>query len=176
VNPAPVAPSPSSLLFDVFALNQAVGRLLDETLRDAPLRPTEYAVSSAIFELEAATPTAVAARLGMRLTTFMDQLRAFERRGFAQRIPHPTDRRSYRVALTAEGLAAHRAANRAFETGYQAFEGELGGDVAAARSALAALRAAADRARSRGAADLAPAADPGAEPVVATPPSVGRAG
>jgi DNA-binding MarR family transcriptional regulator len=163
VNPPPSDPSSSSLLFDVFALNQSIGRLLDETMRDAPLRPTEYAVSSAIFELEAATPTAVAARLGMRLTTFMDQLRSFERRGFARRIAHPTDRRSYRVALTAEGLAAHRAANRAFETGYRAFEGALGDDMAGARAALATLRAAADRTRA------------GRRPP-ATPRSGGRAG
>ena len=157
----------TSLLFDVFALNQAVGRLLDETMRDAPLRPAEYAVASAIFELEAAAPTAVAARLGMRLTTFMDQLRTFERRGFARRIAHPTDRRSYRVVLTTEGLAAHRAANRAFETGYQAFELEVGADLVAARATLAALRAAADRTR----AGTLPA-----RAGVATPPSGDRAG
>jgi DNA-binding MarR family transcriptional regulator len=157
---SPGESSSISLLFDVFALNQAVGRLLDETMRDAPLRPAEYAVSSAIFELEAATPTAVAARLGMRLTTFMDRLRAFERRGFARRIAHPTDRRSYRVALTTEGLAAHRAANRAFESGYQAFVDEVGDDVAAARSMLASLREAADRARAGRKSATAGAATP----------------
>ncbi len=167
MSPTLPAPAGTSLLFDVFALNQAVGRLLDEAMRDAPLRPTEYAVSSAIFELEAGTPTAVAARLGMRLTTFMDQLRAFERRGFARRIAHPTDRRSYRVALTTEGLAAHRAANRAFETGNRAFEDELGGEVTAARATLAAVRAAAER---TGAGRRA------APEAVPTRPSGGRAG
>lgn len=164
---APADLAGTSLLFQVFALNQAVGRLLDDAMRDAPLQPAEYAVSSAIFELGAATPTALAARLGMRLTTFMDRLRAFERRGFAHRIAHPNDRRSYRVALTPEGLAAHRAANLAFEAGNRAFERELGGEVMSARATLLALRAAADGARAGRRA---------ASKGVATRPSAGRAG
>ena len=142
------APLPTSLLFDVFALNQAVGRLLAETMRDGPLTPAEYAVYSAIFELEAATPTQLAARLGMRLTTFVDQLRAIEARGHARRHAHPTDGRSYRVALTAEGLAAHRAANERFERAYAAFDAELGPE-AAAKAAIREVHDAADRARAR---------------------------
>jgi DNA-binding MarR family transcriptional regulator len=143
VTPASEAPA-TSLLFDVFALSQAVGRLLAEAMRDAPLTPSEYAVSSAMFELEAATPTQLATRLGMRLTTLMDQLRAFERRGLARRVAHPTDRRSYRVVLTAEGLAAQAAANRAYEAGARAFERALGDRSGVARSALRNLRAAAE--------------------------------
>ena len=139
-------PLDTSILFDVFALNQAVGRLLAETMRDGPLTPGEYAVYSAIFELEAATPTAIAARLSMRLTTFMDHLREIARRGHARRLPHPTDRRSYRVTLTAEGRAAHRAANERFERAYSAFEAELGPEHAA-KAAIRAVRDAADRAR-----------------------------
>lgn len=137
----------TSLLFDVFSLNQAVSRLLTETMRDGPLTPTEYAVYSAIFELEAATPTQLAARLGMRLTTFMDQLRELERRGHARRLAHPTDRRSYRVVLAGDGLAAHRAANRHFERAYAAFKSELG-DEEGARVALHSVREAALRART----------------------------
>jgi DNA-binding MarR family transcriptional regulator len=157
----------TSLLFDVFALNQAVGRLLAEAMRDAPLTPSEYAVSSAIFELEAASPTQLAARLGMRLTTFMDQLHAFERRGLARRVAHPTDRRSYRVVLTGDGLAAQAAANRAYEAGAQAFERALGARADDARAALRHLRAAAEAS----ARDLTAVPAP-----PATPPSVGRAG
>ena len=157
----------TSLLFDVFALNQAIARLLGEAMRDAPLTSGEYAIYSAIFELEATSPTRIAARLGMRLTTFMDHLRSIEGRRHARRVPHPTDRRSYRVVLTTDGLAAHRASNRAFEAGYRAFEDALGdGHVdgeggASARAVLRRLREAADRAARAGAA---------------TPPSGGRGG
>ncbi len=142
-------PLDTSLLFEVFALNQAVGRFLADAMRDGPLTPAEYAVSSAIFELESATPTVLAGRLGMRLTTFMDQLRTLERRGHAGRLAHPTDRRSYRVVLTADGLAAHRAANRLFEAAHAAYVAALGAGEVRPRQVLRAMREAADRARPR---------------------------
>ncbi len=141
----------TSLLFEVFALSQAVGRLLAEAMSDGPLTPTEYAVYSAIFELEAASPTQLASRLGMRLTTFMDQFRPIEGRGHARRIDHPGDRRSYLVTLTADGLAAHRAANRRFEEAHGALVAELAGADASAHDTLRAVRIASDAAR----ADLA---------------------
>jgi DNA-binding MarR family transcriptional regulator len=142
-------PLDTSLLFDVFALNQAVGRLLAGAMRDGPLTPAEYAVYSAIFELESATPTALAARLGMRLTTCIDQLRLLEDRGHARRLPHPRDGRSYLVALTANGLEAHRAANRRFEAAYAAFTASLQGGEPAAKRAIALIRNAADAALAR---------------------------
>src|SRR5689334_17717483 len=141
----------TSLLFDVFATSQAVGRLLAEAMRGIGLAPTEYAVYSAIFDLEAATPTALAARLGMPLTTLADHLRALEARGHAARLPHPTDRRSYRVVLTASGRAAHRAANAGFEAAHRAFSAALPAGEARARAGLADIRAAAERAASEGA-------------------------
>ena len=147
---SPSRPDPldTSLLFEVFALNQAVGRFLAEAMRGGPLTPAEYAVYSAIFELESATPTALAARLGMRLTTFADQLRQMESRGHARRLPNPRDGRSQLVTLTAAGLEAHRAANRLFEAAYATFLEELGGDEAPAKRALEWVRDAAERALS----------------------------
>lgn len=136
-------PLDTSILFDVFVLNQAVGRLLATAMRDGPLTPAEYAVYSAIFELEAASPTELAARLGMRLTTFMDQLRLIEGRGHARRLDNPKDRRSYRVVLTATGLDVHRAANRLFEAAYQAFIRRLPEGVGPAKQALLVVREAA---------------------------------
>ena len=136
----------TSILFDVFALNQAVGRLLAEAMRDGPLTPGEYAVYSAVFELEAASPTQLAARLGMRLTTFMDQLRLMESRGHARRVGHPTDGRSYRVVLTAAGLEAHRAANLLFERADDLFRANLPDGQPAARAGVVGVRRAADAA------------------------------
>jgi len=136
----------TSILFDVFALSQAVGRLLAAAMRDGPLTPSEYAVYSAVFELEAASPTQLAARLGMRLTTFMDQLRLLEARGHARRVDHPTDGRSYRVVLTAAGREAHRTANRRFEDAARALRERLPDGEAAAKAGLLTVRMAADAA------------------------------
>lgn len=139
-------PLDTSLLFEVFALSQSVGRFLAEAMRGGPLTPSEYAVYSAIFELESATPTALASRLGMRLTTFMDQLRLIEGRGHARRLPNPRDGRSMLVTLTASGLEAHRAANLQFEAACRSFIDNLQGGEAPAKRALAGIRAAADAA------------------------------
>lgn len=136
----------TSILFDVFALNQAVGRLLAAAMRDGPLTPSEYAVYSAVFELESATPTQLAARLGMRLTTFMDQLRLLEGRGHAARVAHPTDGRSYRVVLTTAGRTAHREANRRFERAFEAFSAHLPDGEAAAKAGIEVVRRAAEAA------------------------------
>ncbi len=156
----------TSLLFDVFALSQTVGQLLAGAMRDGPLTPTEYAIYSAIFELEAATPTILAARLGMRLTTFMDQLRLLESRGHARRIPHPTDGRSYKVVLTAAGREAHLAANRRFEDAHRALWSHLSERERerGAQGSLRAIREAAEAAMR----DVAAAASPR--------PRAGRAG
>lgn len=160
----------TSLLFDVFALNQSVARLLSDAMRGGPLTPAEYALYSAVFELEAASPTELAARLGMRLTTFMDQLRAIERRGHAARVRHPSDGRSYRVTLTSSGLAVHRAANRQFEAANEAFERALAGGDGRAKEELRLVREAADAARD------ALAVQRGENLAVSPRPSVGRAG
>jgi DNA-binding MarR family transcriptional regulator len=135
---------PTSLLFDIFALDQAVGRLLDAYMVGSPLTPAEYALYSAVFETESITPSALAERLGMPLTTVMDHVARLERRGHAVRMPDPTDRRATRVVLTADGLAAHRAANVQFERAYAEFERHLSIDGETIQTNLALLRSAVD--------------------------------
>jgi len=133
---------PTSLLFDVFALYQAVGRMLATYMIESPLTPAEYALISAIFETESITPTRLAARLGMPLTTLMDHLARFEARGHITRMVDPRDRRATRVVLTAAGLAAHRAANVSFQRAYDAFDAALGKSETDAQRAMAEVRAA----------------------------------
>lgn len=135
--------SSPSLLFEVFALNQQVGQLLREALADGPLSPDRYAVYSAVFEDETITLTALAARLGMPLTTAAEHVRRLERLGHARRLPNPQDGRSFLLTLTAEGRRAHRAANTRFEQAHRAFVEALPIPVAAATEVLTALRLAA---------------------------------
>src|SRR4051794_30558634 len=137
---------PTSLLFDIFSLNQALGRLLDVYMARSALTPAEYALYSAIFETESITPTALAARLGMPLTTVMDHLARLEARRHVARMPDPDDRRATRVVLTASGSAAHRAANSSFEQAYAAFSSAFATDQEPAAMTLAKLRAAIEEA------------------------------
>lgn len=148
----------TSLLFDVFTAGQAVSRLLASAMRGSPLTPSEYAMYSAVFELEAATPTALAARLALPLTTLVDQLRALEARGHAARLPNPTDGRSYRIVLTAAGREAHRAANAGFEAAHRAFTAALPEGEDRPRLGLQDIRTAAERAAGDGAGRAAEAA------------------
>ena len=141
-----------SILFDLFVANQAVGRLLADAMRDGPLTPADYAIYSVVFEEESVSPTTMAARLGMPLTTVIDQIRLMERRGHVRRHRNPADGRSFLVVLTGEGLAAHREAGRRFELAHDALAGALGVEGDVARTVLAAITRAADEARERQAA------------------------
>lgn len=143
-DPSPSDPPTASLLFDVFALNQAVGRLLGRVMAEGPLSPADYALYSAIFELEAASPTALAERLGMPLTTLVDRLREVEARGHAHRVPNPVDRRSHLVVLTAAGQASHAAAARLFDVASRAVIDGLPGSEQASQAAIRRIRDAID--------------------------------
>ena len=134
------------MLFDLYVADQAVGRLLGAAMADGPLTPAEYAAYSVVFDEEAVTPTLMARRLGMPLTTVIDQLRAMERRGHLRRVPNASDGRSFRVVLTGDGLAAHRAANRQFEVAHARLVEALAIDPRAVQQALRSLAEAADRA------------------------------
>src|SRR5215210_6312174 len=97
-------PSSPSLFFEVYALGQAVRRLLAQQMAQSPLTPEEYALYSAIFEDERLTPTRMARRLGLPLTTVMDHLARLEARGHVRRTVSASDRRATMVNLTAAGL------------------------------------------------------------------------
>ena len=92
-----------SLLFDVFVLHQRVRSLLARALSGTGLRSDEYAVYSVLFERGPLTPTQLAARLAMPVTTTLDYLRVMLRRGHVRRARNPADGRSYTVSLTVEG-------------------------------------------------------------------------
>ena len=132
--------SSPSIFFEVYALGQAVRRLLAEAMADSPLTPEEYAIYSAIFEDELLTPTRMARRLGLPLTTTMDHVARLEARGHVRRTVSAADRRATVVSLTASGLAAHREANRFFERAYDLFVRALAVDEATATTSLAVIR------------------------------------
>jgi len=137
---------PTSVFFEVFALNQSLRALLAAAMESSPLTPEEYAVYSAVFEAESLTPTQMAERLGMPLTTVMERVRVLEERGHAKRVANERDGRSYRLVLTAQGLAAHKRTNERFEVAYRRFMESLDGDEARAHAQVVRLRRAIERA------------------------------
>ena len=99
------------------------------------------------------TPTGLAGRLAMPLSTVLFRLGRLERRGHAERIPNPDDGRSYLIRLTSEGERLLGEARPAFRDYAEAVEGRLGSErVDELRSALEELRqAVAAELESRGA-------------------------
>jgi len=132
--------SSPSVFFEVYALNQSIRRLLAVAMAQSPLTPEQYAIYSAIFEDESITPSRMAERLGMPLTTVMDHVARLEARGHARRTVDARDRRQSQITLTAQGLAAHRGSNLFFERAYQFFANALATDEASATRSLDLIR------------------------------------
>lgn len=101
------APPHPSIFLQLHALDALAGALLRKT---APtLISSDYAAMSAIIRIGDATPSNVAALLGVPLTTASDRLNRLVARGYARRIPNPRDGRSALFELTEEGWTEARA-------------------------------------------------------------------
>jgi DNA-binding MarR family transcriptional regulator len=109
----------------VFVLAQRSRSLVAEAMRDAGMRPDEYAAYSVIFEAGRITLTELTGRLGVPLTTAADYARTMVERRHARREPHPRDRRSALLTLTPAGLRAHRRASELFALAARALTTEL---------------------------------------------------
>ena len=114
-----------SLLFDLFVTNQRVGRLLTDAMADVGLRPDEYAVYSAVFDLGPISPTDLARALGMPPTTVSHYMDGMRSAGHLHQARNPRDGRSYLVRLSLDGLAAHRRAHTGFNRAYQSLVARL---------------------------------------------------
>jgi DNA-binding MarR family transcriptional regulator len=128
-----------SLLFDVFVLNQHLRSLLARALEGTGMSPDQYAVYSLLFEAGPLAPTDMATRMGMPLSTVLDYLRPMLKRRHASRRRHPSDGRSYLVALTAQGMAAFYRTNAAWNEAIERLEPAITMPVADVRRALHAL-------------------------------------
>jgi DNA-binding MarR family transcriptional regulator len=130
-----------TVLFDVFLANQARQQLIAAALEGTELPPEDYPFYVFVGAEGPWTPTALARRLEMPLTTVLFRLRRLERRGHAERISNPDDRRSFLIRLTPAGQRLLRKARPKFRAYAEAVEARLGADsVAAARERLAELR------------------------------------
>ncbi len=78
-------------------------RVVARHLQAAGVSGEQLALLSLIATVEPITPTALAAELGVPLTTLADALRRLDARGEVERSPNPDDQRSYLVTLSAEG-------------------------------------------------------------------------
>lgn len=130
-----------TILLDVFLTNQRRKRMIEAALAQTELPPEDYPVYVLVGAEGPWTPTGLARRMEMPLSTMLFRLGRLERRGHAERVPNPDDGRSYLIRLTEEGERLLGDARPAFRAYALAVEGRLGsGRVDELRAALEELR------------------------------------
>jgi DNA-binding MarR family transcriptional regulator len=130
-----------TILLDVFLTNQRRKRMIEAALAQTELPAEDYPVYVLVGAEGPWTPTGLARRLEMPLSTMLFRLGRLERRGHAERVPNPDDRRSYLIRLTKEGEGLLGEARPAFRDYAEAVEGRLGPErVGSLRAALEELR------------------------------------
>ncbi len=130
-----------TILFDVFVTNQKRAQLIEAALADTELPAEDYPFYVFVGAEGPWTPTDLARRLEMPLTTVLFRLRRLERRGHAERRPNPDDGRSFTIQLTPAGQKLLRTARPRFRAVAEAVEGRLGDEqVGDLRTGMAGLR------------------------------------
>jgi DNA-binding MarR family transcriptional regulator len=139
-----------TILLDLFRTNQVRERLIATAMEGLELPPEDYPFYVIIGAEGPWTPTALAARLEMPLSTVLFRVRRLEKRGHAGRTPNPDDRRSYLVELSKDGQALLGKARPRFRALALAVEQRLGDEqVSGLRGRLGELREAIETELSR---------------------------
>jgi DNA-binding MarR family transcriptional regulator len=132
---------PPTILFEVFWTQQRRKRLIEAALAGLELPAEDYPFYVLIGAEGPWTPTGLAERLLMPLSTVLFRFRRLERRGHAERAPNPEDGRSFLIRLTPEGRRLLDEARPTFRAYAEAVEERLGIEqVDALRSGLSAVR------------------------------------
>jgi MarR family transcriptional regulator, lower aerobic nicotinate degradation pathway regulator len=139
-----------NLFLQFFLAGQPIRRLIEQAIRDSCLSASEYAVFSAIEELEPVTPADVARVIGAPRPTLTTQLDHLLRLGLVRRQPNRQDKRSYTLRLTAHGGRVKADAGRALLAATRSLDTELGGESAEMTAMLGRLRTAAEAALESG--------------------------
>lgn len=130
-----------TILLDVFLTNQRRKRMIEAALAQSEVPAEDYPVYVLVGAEGPWTPTGLAKRLEMPLSTMLFRLGRLERRGHAERVANPADGRSYLIRLTDEGNRLLGEARPAFRDYAEAVEGRLGADqIGALRAGLGELR------------------------------------
>ena len=94
------------MVLQFFLAAQPVGRLVERAIRKSGMSASDYAILSAIDELEPVTPADVARLTGMPRPTLSATIERLTRAGHLRRRKNPRDGRSYTLALSARGRRA----------------------------------------------------------------------
>jgi DNA-binding MarR family transcriptional regulator len=134
-----------TVLFEVFWTHQKRKRLIEAAFDGLELPPEDYPLYVLIRAEGPWTPTGLADRLMMPLSTVIFRVQRIERRGHAERVPNPDDGRSFLIRLTPHGRRLLDLARPVFRDYAEAVEARLGrNQVEALGEGLVAMRQAID--------------------------------
>jgi DNA-binding MarR family transcriptional regulator len=94
----------------VWLVSRATNDLLDTVVRPAGLTGDELAIYSVLAASPGITPGELSRWMAAPPTTVSSYVKRLEGRGHLTRKPHRSDRRSYRLYLTAAGRRTHQHA------------------------------------------------------------------
>ena len=97
-------------LFLVWLAARSTEDLLDRVLAPAAVKGDEFAIYSVLAASPGITPSELSRWMAAPPTSVSSYVKRLEARGHLTRRPHPRDRRSYRIHLTASGMRTHQAA------------------------------------------------------------------
>jgi len=137
---------PDTILLDVFRTNQMRERLIEASLAGLDeLPPEDYPFYVLIGAEGPWTPTLLAERMKMPLSTVLFRVGRLDQRGHIMRIPNPDDRRSYLISLNPAGQQLLKRARPRFRAFAESVEERLGRErIDTLRGHLDELRAAID--------------------------------
>jgi len=119
---------PDTILLDLFRTNQVRERMIESALEGLKLPPEDYPFYVIVGAEGPWTPTALAARLVMPLSTVLFRVGRLEQRGHIERLPNANDRRSYLIRLTKDGERLLGQARPRFRALAEAVEERLGAE------------------------------------------------
>jgi DNA-binding MarR family transcriptional regulator len=121
--------------------SRRISQFYDSKLAPAGLRVTQYSILSILYELQEVSVNELARHMDLDRTTTGKNLRPLERAGFAKVAPSAKDGRSRTITLTAEGLAALKAAAPLWREAQRVFEESNGTEtITGLRTTLAQLK------------------------------------
>ncbi|MCA0146136.1 MarR family winged helix-turn-helix transcriptional regulator [Blastococcus sp. LR1] len=132
----------SNVLFDTWLTARAAIALLDSALAGTGLDAEDFAVYSVLRGAGEITPGELARWMSAPATTVSAHVKRLVARGHVRQVPHPEDRRSYRITLTDAGLQAHTTAGRQFRSALGDVEAALPRPAGEVQQALRDLGAA----------------------------------
>jgi DNA-binding MarR family transcriptional regulator len=145
-----------NLFLQFFLAGQPLGRLVERAIASSEMTTSEYALLSAVDELEPVMPSDVARLTGIPRPTLTALTGRLAAGGLIERIPNPRDGRSYFLSLSARGRATKDANGRALASALAALEIRLEGRADELAAALGVLRLAAESALEEEPAERVP--------------------